>query len=65
MEEMKLMLVDDEERFLSTTAKLLARKGFKVFTALSGSEALDHLNNTIFMWLFWMSKCPAWMESPF
>jgi DNA-binding NtrC family response regulator len=43
MEEMKLMLVDDEERFLSTTAKLLARKGFKVFTALSGSEALDHL----------------------
>jgi DNA-binding NtrC family response regulator len=43
MEEMKLMLVDDEERFLSTTAKLLARKGFKVFTALTGSEALENL----------------------
>jgi DNA-binding NtrC family response regulator len=36
MEEMKLMLVDDEERFLSTTSKLLARKGFKVFTAIAG-----------------------------
>jgi DNA-binding NtrC family response regulator len=43
MEEMKLMLVDDEERFLSTTAKLLARKGFTVFTALSGAEALEKL----------------------
>ena len=43
MEEMKLMLVDDEERFLRTTSKLLARKGFVVFTASSGAEALEHL----------------------
>jgi DNA-binding NtrC family response regulator len=43
MEEMKLMLVDDEERFLSTTSKLLARKGFRVFTANSGAEALENL----------------------
>jgi DNA-binding NtrC family response regulator len=40
---MKLMLVDDEERFLETTKKLLSRKGYAVLTATSGSEALDKL----------------------
>jgi len=43
MEKMKMMLVDDEERFLSTTKKLLARKGYDVLTATSGSEALEKL----------------------
>jgi DNA-binding NtrC family response regulator len=43
MEKMKMMLVDDEERFLETTKKLLERKGYQVATALSGSEALDKL----------------------
>ena len=43
MEEMKMMLVDDEERFLSTTKKLLSRKGLDVMTAASGAEALEIL----------------------
>jgi DNA-binding NtrC family response regulator len=43
MEEMKLMLVDDEERFLSTTKKLLSRKGMNALTATSGGEALEKL----------------------
>jgi DNA-binding NtrC family response regulator len=43
MSEMRIMLVDDEERFLRTTQKLLARKGIDVITATSGSEALDKL----------------------
>ena len=43
MEKMKMMLVDDEERFLSTTRKLLSRKGYDVLTAISGSEALEKL----------------------
>jgi len=43
MEKMKIMLVDDEERFLSTTKKLLAKKGYDVLTATSGSEALEKL----------------------
>jgi len=43
MEKMKIMLVDDEERFLSTTQKLLAKKGYDVLTATSGSEALEKL----------------------
>ena len=43
MEKMKMMLVDDEERFLLTTEKLLARKGYDVVTANSGSTALEML----------------------
>jgi DNA-binding NtrC family response regulator len=44
MEKMKIMLVDDEERFLSTTKKLLEKRGYSVFTAKSGSEAMEKLN---------------------
>jgi len=43
MEPMKMMLVDDEERFLSTTRKLLERRGYDVLTAAGGEEALKML----------------------
>ena len=43
MEKMRMMLVDDEERFLSTTKKLLAKKGYDVVTAASGAEALEKI----------------------
>jgi DNA-binding NtrC family response regulator len=43
MEKMKIMLVDDEERFLSTTGKLLVKKGYEALTAPSGTEALEIL----------------------
>lgn len=43
MANINIMLVDDEERFLSTTKKLLERKGYKVETASSGMEALEKL----------------------
>ncbi len=45
MEEMQMMLVDDEERFLSTTSKLLSKKGYKAYTAKSGMEALENLKH--------------------
>jgi DNA-binding NtrC family response regulator len=45
MEAMKIMLVDDEERFLSTTQKLLAKKGVDAVTAASGAEALETLKH--------------------
>ena len=47
MEKMKIMLVDDEERFLSTTRKLLEKKGYDVITALSGPEALEKLRSHV------------------
>ena len=40
---MKIMLVDDEERFLETTAKLLNKNGIDVVTANSGTKALEIL----------------------
>ncbi len=43
MEKMKLMLVDDETRFLSTTSKLLTLKGYDVIVAGGGGEALEKL----------------------
>jgi DNA-binding NtrC family response regulator len=43
MEAMKIMLVDDEERFLSTTQKLLTKKGIDVVSATSGAVALEML----------------------
>ncbi len=43
MEKLKMMIVDDEKRFLSTTRKLLERKNIDVLTASSGAEALEKL----------------------
>ena len=43
MGKMKIMLVDDEKRFLSTTKKILLKKGYDVLTAESGIEALERL----------------------
>ncbi|RZB38453.1 MAG: hypothetical protein SRB2_00201 [Desulfobacteraceae bacterium Eth-SRB2] len=43
MKKMKMMLVDDEERFLSTAKKLLEKKGYDVVTASSGAEALEKI----------------------
>jgi DNA-binding NtrC family response regulator len=41
MKNMRMMIVDDEKRFLSTMKKLLAKKGYDVVTASSGAEALE------------------------
>jgi DNA-binding NtrC family response regulator len=43
MEKIKMLLVDDEERFLATTKKLLSKKGIEALTATSGGEALEIL----------------------
>lgn len=44
MEKMKMMFVDDEERFLSTTRKLLEKKDYDVLTTASGAQALELLH---------------------
>lgn len=45
MEKMKLLLVDDETRYLETTQKLMARKGYETFTADSGEAALRTMDS--------------------
>lgn len=39
-----MMLVDDEERYLQTTARLIEKRGYEVLTARSGEEALKKLS---------------------
>lgn len=43
MSVMNLLLVDDEEMFLSTTQMLLKKQGLKAFTATNGYDALKLL----------------------
>ena len=45
MVKIKVLMVDDEERFRTTTAKILARKGFETILAASGEEALVKLGD--------------------
>jgi DNA-binding NtrC family response regulator len=48
MNVIRLLLVDDEERFLSTTRTILEKRGMDVGTALSGTEALKLLDERPF-----------------
>lgn len=47
MVKMRIMLVDDEERFLKTTQKLLAKHGHDASTAASGEECLRKLQQEL------------------
>jgi DNA-binding NtrC family response regulator len=40
-----VLLVDDEEDFLAATARVLARRGLKVLTAITAEEALEVLDD--------------------
>ena len=44
MASIRILMVDDEERFRTTTAKILSRKGFETILAASGEEALNKLS---------------------
>lgn len=47
MIKMRIMLVDDEERFLQTTGTLIKKKGYDVVTATSGEECLEKLQHEL------------------
>jgi len=47
-EVIKVLVVDDEERFRTTLAKLLTAQGMTVSIAASGAEALDILRGEAF-----------------
>lgn len=42
-ERIRVLMVDDEERFRATTKKLLGRRGFETILAENGEEALEKL----------------------
>ena len=43
MKPIKVLLVDDEEKFVISNAKLLSKRGYDILTALDGKEALQKL----------------------
>lgn len=43
--KVKLLLVDDEEKFVEMLAERLGARGFEVATALSGEDALERIND--------------------
>jgi DNA-binding NtrC family response regulator len=47
-EAIRLLLVDDEERFTKTLAKRLGERGLNVITASSGLEALKLMEHNVF-----------------
>ena len=44
MGNMKLMIVDDEERFLNTTRSIFEKKGIHTFIAANGADAMNILD---------------------
>lgn len=44
-DSLTVLLVDDEERFLATTAIILQRKGINTMCATCGEEALQHMQS--------------------
>jgi len=44
----RVLLVDDEERFTRTLSKRLAERGLRVHTASSGMKALRHMEDNVF-----------------
>jgi DNA-binding response OmpR family regulator len=45
-EKIKILMVDDEEQFRRSTAKILTRKGYETTSTGSGEEAIDVLRKT-------------------
>ena len=48
LDDIRVLLVDDENAFTSVLAKRLARRGLSVATASGGSEAYALLENSVF-----------------
>ncbi len=48
MADEKILLVDDEEEFVSTLAERIETRGAKVVTATSGQEAIDKIKDENF-----------------
>ena len=44
-DKIRVLMVDDEERFRETTAKLLTNRGFETTIAGSGEEAIEIIQN--------------------
>jgi DNA-binding NtrC family response regulator len=59
MEPLRILIVDDEEDFVSTLAERLALRGYQIETAGSGAEALRQVGEDHFRLLILDVKMPG------
>lgn len=59
MERLRILIVDDEEDFVSTLAERLALRGFQVQPATSGADARQHVHEDDFSVLILDVKMPG------
>jgi len=59
MSDINILLVDDEERFLATTRKLLEKRGYSIETAANGLDALEKLKKRSFHLVLLDVKMPG------
>ena len=59
MEGLKILIVDDEEDFVSTLAERLVLRGFQVEVAMRGMDALRHVREDDFNVLILDVKMPG------
>ena len=53
----KILLVDDEVKFLEAISERLSFKGFEVTTATNGEEAIAPPKKAVSMWRWWTCRC--------
>ena len=51
--KINILLVDDNEKFLKSVAKRALIKGFNVFTATNGQQALEIAQKQCPIWMAW------------
>ena len=58
----KILLVDDEQKFLNSIAERLKLLGFDPIKASSGPQALALAQKAPLIWQSSITKCPAWTD---
>ena len=58
--KIKVLLVDDEKEFLESLSERFELRGFEVYKAQSGPEALQVAEKTKVQPRWWTSRCLTW-----
>lgn len=58
----KVLMVDDEEEICKVVKRILARHGYKVFSAADGLSAFSLIQKENRMSFSWISFCRIWLR---
>ena len=65
LDNIQLLIVDDEVRFLQTLKERLQLRGFDVTAVTNGTLAIEGRGTLASTWLCWISRCPGWTARRF